>query len=182
MENAFLSPTATAVTGQVLATDPSHRYFVTEAETPEDLCEAQRLRFEVFNVELTEGLVSSFVTGRDEDPYDAVCGHLMVRESATGRLVGTYRYQSGWNALAALGYYSETEFDLDPFESHRHQILELGRACVHKDHRNLRVLALLWRGIAVVAAQHRARFLIGCSSLNSTNPCEGLALYRHLAA
>jgi putative hemolysin len=160
----------------------STRYFVTEAETPAEVAEAQRLRFEVFNVELAEGLVSSFVKGRDEDPFDAVCNHLLVREALTGEVVGTYRYQPGWNALACLGYYSEKEFDLGPFENHRRQILELGRACVHKDHRNLRVLAMLWRGIAAVATRHESRFLIGCSSLNSNNPGEGQALYRQLAA
>jgi putative hemolysin len=166
MENTILSST---------------RYILTEAETPEEVAEAQKLRFEVFNVELAEGLVSSFVKGRDEDPFDAVCSHLLVREALTGEVVGTYRYQPGWNALASLGYYSEMEFDLGPFENHRQHILELGRACVHKEHRNLRVLALLWRGIATVAVRHHSRFLVGCSSLNSNNPGEGQALYRQLA-
>jgi len=167
---------------RVLAADPSQRYLITEAQTDAEISEAQALRFEVFNLELEEGLVSSFVTGRDEDAYDAICNHLLVREGTTGRVVGTYRYQTGLTALANLGYYSETEFDLSPYEHRRHEILELGRACVHKDHRNLRVLAMLWRGIADVVNRTHTRFLIGCSSLSSGDTGAGQALYRQLAA
>jgi putative hemolysin len=181
MENTIFSPVTTSAGQRVLAADPSARYFITEAETPAEVREAQKLRFEVFNMELAEGLVSSFITGRDEDPFDGVCAHLLVREAATGEVVGTYRYQTGLNALTALGYYSEGEFDLGPFEPHRREVLELGRACVHKEHRNLRVLATLWRGIGAVAARHGLRYLIGCSSLTSTDAGEGLALYRQLA-
>jgi putative hemolysin len=85
------------------------------------------------------------------------------------------------NASTNLGYYSDAEFDLGLLENHRLSIMELGRACVHKEHRNLRVLATLWRGIAVVAARYQSRFFIGCSSLSSNNNGEGLALYRQLA-
>jgi len=166
---------------RVLATDPSQRYLITEAQTTAEVAEAQALRFEVFNLERAEGLVASFVTGRDEDAFDAVCHHLLVRESGTGQVVGTYRYQTGLHAQANLGYYSETEFNLRPYERRRHEMLELGRACVQKDHRNLRVLATLWRGIANVVARTHIRFLIGCSSLSSLDTGAGEALYQQLA-
>ncbi len=182
MENTISAPERTIARGRALAADPAERYVITVAESQPEIQQAQQLRFEVFNMELAEGLVSSFVTGRDEDPFDAVCDHLLVREATTGTVVGTYRYQTGLNALTKLGYYSELEFDLGPFENHRCEVLELGRACVHKDHRNLRVLATLWRGIAAIAVRYRLRYLIGCSSLTSTNGGEGLALYRQLAA
>src|SRR5438445_595277 len=72
---------------------------------------AQILRFEVFNLELNEGLAESFATGRDEDPFDAVCDHLVVEHLPTGQIVGTYRLQIGASAAASLGYYSAREFD-----------------------------------------------------------------------
>jgi len=159
---------------------PSERYLITEAHTAADIAEAQALRFEVFNLELAEGLVASFVTGRDEDAFDTVCNHLLVREANTGRVVGTYRYQTGLAAQTNLGYYSETEFNLGAYEHRRLEVLELGRACVHKDHRNLRVLAMLWRGIAHVATRTNTRYLIGCSSLSSTDTGAGEALYQQL--
>ena len=46
-------------------------YRVRLAITPDDLHAAQRLRFEVFNLELGEGLAASHALGRDEDAYDA---------------------------------------------------------------------------------------------------------------
>ena len=182
MQDIVQPPVRTVSGCRVLALDAREQYQTTLAETPAEVAEAQTLRFEVFNLELVEGLVSSFITGRDADPYDAVCDHLLVRELASGKVVGTYRFQTGRSALAHFGYYSETEFDLDPLANHRHEVLELGRACVQKEHRNLRVLTALWRGIASVVAQTGTRFLIGCSSLNTPDPGAGLALYRQLAA
>jgi putative hemolysin len=138
------------------------------------------LRFEVFNLELDEGLVHSYDTGLDADAHDAVCDHLIVTEVQSGQVVGTYRMQTGPRAAQGLGYYSEREFDFRPFEPMRHEILELGRACIHRQHRNFAVLNLLWTGIAQYAKAHRARYLLGCSSLTSQLPSAGLAAYTHL--
>lgn len=141
---------------------------------------AQRLRFEVFNLELGEGLAESHATGLDVDPFDEFCDHLIVEDVATGEIVGTYRLQTGQLAATNLGYYSEREFDFAPYEPFRCEMIELGRACVHAEHRNFYLLHLLWRGIAAYAIERRARFLIGCSSLTSQDPMEGAVMYRQL--
>lgn len=154
-------------------------YSLRLAGTPEDLRAAQMLRFLVFNIELQEGLEASYLTLRDEDIYDSACDHLLVELS--GEVVGTYRMQTGTRAGERHGFYSAQEFDLTPFEPARSQVLELGRACVHSEHRNLQVLSLLWRGIASYARENGCRYLLGCSSLTSQDPEEGLALYRMLA-
>jgi hypothetical protein len=73
MENSVLSTPRMPTGWLVFATDSSERYFIAEAATPSEVMEAQQLRFEVFNMELKEGLVTSFISGRDEDPFDAVC-------------------------------------------------------------------------------------------------------------
>lgn len=164
-------PLATAPVGEVGA------YRVRTVTTEADLKLAQALRFEVFNLELREGLESSFATGLDTDRFDAVCDHLLVEEKATTAVVGTYRMQSGPSAARNLGFYSAQEFDFSPYEPVRAEVIELGRACVHKEHRNFAVLNLLWKGIARYARQHDARYLIGCSSLTSQDPAEGAALY-----
>jgi putative hemolysin len=140
----------------------------------------QRLRFEVFNLELGEGLTESYATGMDIDPFDEFCDHLVVEEVATGEIVGTYRLQTGQLAAANLGYYGEREFDFAPFEPFRCEMIELGRACVHAEHRNFNLLRLLWRGIARYAVERKVRFLIGCSSISSRDPMEGAAMYREL--
>jgi len=162
------------------------QYTTRLARNLDEVRAAQTLRFEVFNLELNEGLTESFTTGRDEDPFDAVCDHLVVEHLPSGNIVGTYRLQTGANAENYLGYYSAQEFDFQVFERLRPEIVELGRACVHRQHRNLVVLGLLWKGIADYAQQHGARYLLGCSSLSSQDPAVGASAYadlcrRHLA-
>src|SRR6266516_3227144 len=156
------------------------KYAARLARSADEVRRAQQLRFEVFNLELGEGLADSYATGLDVDPFDEFCDHLIVEELATSEIVGTYRLQTGQLAAANLGYYSEREFDFAPYEPFRCEMIELGRACVHADHRNFNLLHLLWRGIAHYAVERKARMLIGCSSLTSLDPVEGIAVYRQL--
>jgi len=150
------------------------------ATSATDVQAAQALRFDVFNMELDEGLVQSYDTGLDADPFDTVCDHLIVEDAVQGTVIGTYRLQTGSMAANGLGYYSEREFDFGPFEARRSQILELGRACIHRRHRNFAVLNMLWKGVGAYAKDHGARFLIGCSSLTSQDPTVGAAAFEQL--
>ncbi|OUW19637.1 MAG: hemolysin [Opitutales bacterium TMED158] len=160
---------------------PTSAYTVGIARNFDDVQAAQQLRFRVFNVELGEGLDASTSSGLDSDQFDAVCDHLLIRSANTDEVVGTYRLQTGRNASRNLGYYSELEFEFAPFESIRDRMVELGRACIAREHRNMVVLGLLWKGIAQYAKLYDARYLIGCSSYTSTDPAVGLAAYRSLA-
>jgi putative hemolysin len=156
------------------------RYVARLARSVDEVRRAQQLRFEVFNLELGEGLAESYATGLDVDPFDEFCDHLIVKELATSEIVGTYRLQTGQLAAANLGYYSEREFDFAPYEPFRCEMIELGRACVHADHRNFNLLHLLWRGIARYAVERNARILIGCSSISSQDPADGVVVYQQL--
>ena len=160
------------------------RYRVRMAESSEDREAVCRLRFRVFNIELREGLESSYETGLDSDQFDLFCEHLLVEDKLESnpmrRVVGTYRMQSGATAARNLGYYSEQEFNFASYEPLREGILELGRASIDTEHRTPEVLTLLWRGIAQYANNMGLRYLIGCSSLNSKDPAEGWQVYRQL--
>ena len=155
-------------------------YELKLARTRDDIRAAQSLRFQVFNLELNEGLEQSFATCLDADPFDDVCEHLLVEDTANGGIVGTYRLQMGDKAAANRGFYSAQEFDFTPYQPIQKQIVELGRACVHRDHRNLAVLSLLWRGIYAYARERGGRYLIGCSSLTSQDPVEGASMFQEL--
>ncbi|PAW76787.1 MAG: hemolysin [Verrucomicrobia bacterium Tous-C9LFEB] len=157
-------------------------YTLRLATSLEDLHASQRLRYQVFNVELHEGLSSSESSGRDADKFDPYCDHLLVEHRSSGHIVGTYRLQTGMLALAQEGYYSAQEFFFAPYEPIRHELIEVGRACVHAAHRNLSVLHLLWRGIARYAQARNCRYLIGCSSLTTQDEAYGEAMYAELAA
>lgn len=128
----------------------------------------QRLRFEVFNLELGEGLSSSFESGLDRDVYDEGCHHLLVSTRDTDEIVGTYRMQTAEMAQAHHGLYTAGEFDLSHMPSGvLADSVETGRACVAKEHRNGRVLTLLWKGLAAYMLWNRRRYVFGCCSLTS---------------
>ncbi len=146
-----------------------------------DVQAAQRLRFQVFNLELGEGLQASYSTGRDEDPYDDRCHHLLVEHEETGQIVGTYRLMTQ-DMAGPTGFYSKSEFHLEALPPWiLAEGVELGRACVDAAHRSGRVIFLLWRGIAQYMAHNRLRYLFGCCSVPATDPGVGLKLHLQLA-
>jgi len=155
-------------------------YLARMASSESDRLAAFRLRFLVFNLELNEGLEASYTTGHDTDQFDRNCDHLIVEHVNTGKIVGTYRLQTGAMAAANLGFYSGREFEFSPYERLGNSVIELGRACVDRDHRSTDVLYLLWRGIAQYAMSHGGRYLIGCSSLTSQDPAHGTAVYESM--
>jgi putative hemolysin len=158
------------------------RYEVRFASSAAELDQVLRLRFAVFNQELGEGLRESALTGRDEDPFDAFCHHLLVEDVAAGTIVGTYRLQTAAMAAVGRGFYTAGEFDLGSLpEDVLADAVELGRACIAREHRNTRVLFLLWRGIGEYARLLGRNRLFGCCSLTSQDPREGLALLERLA-
>src|SRR5215831_7990345 len=148
-------------------------YVVRLARTLEEIEAALKLRFEVFNLELDEGLESSFLTGRDRDEFDATCDHLIATDKTNGKVIGTYRLRTMEMAGSADGFYSAAEFDLNHLPSEvLNQSVELGRACIAKNHRNRRVLFLLWKAMALYVTTKRKRFLFGCCSLTSQDSWE----------
>lgn len=179
--DATLIADASARTIHAPAEATQEAYRIRLASGEADLRAAQSLRFRVFNLELREGLAQSWATGLDADDFDACCDHLVVEHGPTGAIVGTYRLQTGSRAASAAGYYSEREFDFAPFEPLRNELVELGRACIHAEHRSFTVLNLLWNGIAAYARERGARWLIGCSSLTSQDAGTGAAAYARLA-
>ncbi len=157
------------------------RYEMYFARTLEEREAIQRLRFEVFCLELGEGLDDAVSTGLDRDPFDDPCQHLIVIDNKLGQMVGTYRMQTWDGAQEGLGFYTDQEFDLAHLGStFTRENVELGRACVAKDHRGRSVLLLLWQGLMAYLDFHGKGGFFGCSSLTSQDMDEGLRLYDQL--
>ena len=157
-------------------------YRLRFARTAEDIDRLLTLRFEVFNLELGEGLDESYDTGRDTDDFDASCHHMLV-ERTDGTMIGTYRMQTAAMAARANGFYSAIEYDLDALPRRvLEQSVEIGRACIHRRHRKRTVLFLLWQGLARYMVHNRLRYLFGCCSLTSQDQAAGIRLYRQLVA
>ena len=152
----------------------SHKYTVRLAQTEEELRQAQSLRYMVFNVELDEGLEQSHNCQLDADDYDSQCDHLLVIDHEEDKVIGTYRMQTFDMANKHRGFYTSDEFCLSTItQTVLEESVEVGRACIHQEHRNGRVLYLLWRGIAKYMLMKSSRYLLGCCSLSSTDPQEG---------
>ena len=159
----------------------SGAYELSWAFSEEELHALQRLRYDVFNLELNEGLDSSHASGRDEDAFDSWCHHLFIRHVPSGQMVGTYRMQTAEMARSAIGWYSESEFDFSTVpELVLAGSVETGRACIHRNHRSLKVLYLLWKGLGLYLSHTRSRYLFGCCSLTSQSEVEGQAVYAYL--
>ncbi|WP_133826100.1 GNAT family N-acetyltransferase [Actinomycetospora succinea] len=157
------------------ASEAAGRYSLLLTREPEHVAAAQRLRHEVFAGE--QGAlpapddavaVAAAAEGRDADAFDAHCDHLVVREDATGAIVGTYRMLTPEGARAAGGLYSDTEFDLSALDGLRDEIVEVGRSCVHRDHRHGVVLSLVWAGILRYMVLTGRRWVVGCASVPLT--------------
>lgn len=159
----------------------SGRYSVQLAKNRQQVEDALKLRFDVFNIELGEGLDESYENQMDEDLFDMQCDHILVINNANSEVIGTYRMQTNEIATKGNGFYTQSEFDIDQFpEEVINDVVELGRACIHRDHRNGRVLFLLWRGLAKYMQLLGKRYFFGCCSITSQDPNEGFLIFDHL--
>ena len=151
------------------------------AQTAAEVRQAQKLRYRVF---YQEGSAvpnpARLIARRDVDSYDAICDHLLVVDhdsrdrGAQGRpaVVGTYRLLRQALAEDYGGFYTAGEFDIGGLiERHGNlQFVELGRSCVLPEYRNKRTVELLWHGIHAYVQQNRCDVMIGCASIEGTDP------------
>lgn len=152
------------------------------ASTAEELREVQRLRYEVFVEALGLDALRNH-DGLERDAYDEYCDHLIVRDTRTLKVVGTYRVLGQRGLRHTGGFYSESEFDLGRLAHLRTAILEAGRACIHPDYRSGGVIMMLWAGLAACMRRENADYLIGCASVSLADGGNTInALYRKLAA
>ena len=143
----------------------SAKLVLSMASTPEELREVQRLRYKVF-IE-TMGLTSlANADGLDCDEFDEHCDHLIVRDSDTLKVVGTYRLLAPTRARKHGRVYSENEFDISRLNNLRGRMVEAGRACIHPDYRGGSVIMLLWSGLAEYMRRERCDYLVGCASIS----------------
>lgn len=150
---------------ELAAAATDERYLLSLACSLDEVREAQRLRYRIFTEEY-QATIRTRIPGVDEDFYDSFCDHLLVRDAQSMEVVGTYRILPPEQARKLGGYYSESEFFINRLQTLRNSMVELGRSCVHEDHRNGGVIMLLWSGIAQYMQHYGYRHLIGCASVS----------------
>jgi putative hemolysin len=165
------------------ATEPAEasRFRLSLAHSEAEVLEAQRLRYKVFAEELGAHLQCR-IPGHDSDIFDPYCDHLLVRETASDRVIGTYRILPPDAARKMGMYYSESEFYLNRLQHLRTRMVEVGRSCIHSDHRGGAVIALLWAGLADYMVRNNYEYLIGCASIGMVDGGHNAAnVFQHIA-
>ena len=118
---------------------------------------------------------------RDRDAFDAICDHLLVIDHDTPRReVGRGRRSSALTACCARtsppaipASTSSNEFDVGRCcrpSLGGLKFLELGRSCVLPPYRTKRTVELLWHGIWSYVRGHGMDVMVGCASLEGTDP------------
>ncbi|QUJ77982.1 GNAT family N-acetyltransferase [Sulfitobacter albidus] len=157
------------------------------AQSAADLRAAQRLRYEVFVRELgAQADGTDHSDGLERDRFDTVADHLIARPAGSDDVVGVYRLLRREGAAEVGGFYSEGEYDLAPLLSGGKRLLELGRSCLHPDHRGGTALHHLWAALVAYTRAHEIEVLFGTASFRGTDPATiaaplSLLQYRHLA-
>ncbi|HEX2255332.1 MAG TPA: GNAT family N-acyltransferase [Afifellaceae bacterium] len=152
------------------------------ARSPSEIRRSQALRYRVFYEELAAiPDARTQALRRDVDEFDLICDHLLVLDHSAPRrpflrhrpeIVGTYRLLRQEIAELNGGFYSAAEYDIAPLVEGYPDLrfLELGRSCVLEPYRNKRTVELLWHGIWSYVLMHNMDVMIGCASLEGTDP------------
>ncbi len=147
------------------------RFDLRLARDTDDLRAAQALRYRIFATELgARGASVDHAAALERDRFDPHCDHLLLFERDSGRLAGVTRIMDATGAARAGGFYCADEFDLGPLRASGRRLLELGRTCVHPDHRGGPAMFLLWNGLAAYVLEREIEVLFGVASFHGTDP------------
>lgn len=166
-----------------------------QAADDQEVRACQRLRYRVFYEERGAKADAAATLSRlDSDGFDAICDHLLVIQTAPsstddpirvsdGELVGTYRLLRQEVAETHDGFYTQNEFDIAAVVTSHPllRFLELGRSCVLKPYRTKPVVELLWQGIWNYVRAHDIDVMLGCASLEGTDPSQHAVALSFLA-
>lgn len=157
------------------AAQSEERYEVRLAHNRADIASALRLRYRVFVQELgAQGAGVDHDAATECDDFDAVFDHLVLVDrqcdpALKDHVVGVYRLLP-CDRMALVGrFYSEDEFDLAPLRATGRRLLELGRSCMHADHRGGPGMFLLWNALARYVIEREIEILFGAASFPGTD-------------
>lgn len=157
----------------------SRKYTIKIANTEEEVDAALKLRYRVFKEELNRDF--NFDEEKDKDKYDDQSHHLVVINNEDNSIIGTYRLQTYEMANNANGFSSEERFHINQFPDDVLQnAVEVGRACISKEHRSGRILFFLWKGFAEYLTHFNKRYLFGYAALDTTSDQIATNTYHHL--
>lgn len=145
------------------------------ATSPADIARAQELRHLCFLA--SRGLCRP--GGRDEDPFDALCQHVLI-EDAAGRVLSCFRLMF-LPAVRIGDSYSAQFYDLSALENLACMTMELGRFCIHPAEHDPDILRLAWAAITRAVDAEGVGMMFGCTSFPGADPALHRAALAHLA-
>ena len=163
------------------------QFHVRLAKSADDMRAAQRLRYDVFVTELGgDGPLVDHQACLEKDEFDPCCDHLLLFDTKTQAVVGAYRVMQREGAEAGQGFYSASEYELDPLIRSNRRLLELGRSCLHPDYRGGLAMHQLWSALAQYIRTHEIEVLFGVASFHGTDAAQlaqplSLLHHRHRA-
>ena len=151
-----------------------NNFIIKTAQTDAEVNETLRLRYDVFRKEIV-GKKRLFEL--DMDRYDMMSDHLILIDKTTDSVVGTYRLNC--TAYSHI-FYSEEEFNISGLMRQDGVKLELGRAYIDKDYRNINMIGLLWMGLIEYMKLTGTKYLFGSSSIKTSDFLQIAIVYRYL--
>jgi putative hemolysin len=150
-------------------------YRIEVATSPEDLQKVIDLRHHSFVEDFSDSVAEPGWI--DFDQYDIFADHIIVKHVDTKEILGSYRIICSDHSTR---FYSEEQFEISRALSMPGCKIELGRACIHHEHRNGVTLNLVWKGLAKYATLVNARYMFGCASVKTISPEVAHSIYWHL--
>ncbi|MAR93071.1 MAG: hemolysin [Pseudomonadales bacterium] len=147
----------------------SPRIFAEFIHSEQEIRQVQQMRYQVFCAEYKVELPVNMVwNGQpvDVDDLDDHCLHLVVRDAASGDIIGYTRVLTCEQAAKVGHYYSSHEFEINNIIKRPGRFLEIGRTCIHPRHRNGATIAVLWAFLARFMQENDYRYLFGCASVS----------------
>lgn len=143
------------------------KFSVGFAVTPEELKGAYKLRYEDLVLSYRKDNVTE--QGYDTNDYDEYAKHIIVKEVATGEIVGYYRMIESEHLPTGKTFVCEEEYQFDELKRSGDKICEFSRAVVKKEYRGGVVLLLLWKFILQYMLDNGVRYMIGDASFYGTD-------------
>ncbi|MEM7507505.1 MAG: GNAT family N-acyltransferase [Pseudomonadota bacterium] len=169
------------------------RFTVRLADCDEDILAAQRLRYRIFVEEMgATPSEENRTTRRETDNFDPYFEHLLLIDNEAERdeiergVVGVYRLMRAENARKGIGFYGQSEYDLDRLLRSERRVVELGRSCVDEQYRGGAGMHLLWTGLGDYVTGNDISVMFGVASFHGNDPqaiSQALSYlhYNHLA-
>ena len=153
------------------------RFTVRLAESEADVAAAQRLRYRVFVEEMgATPTPDDAADRRERDRFDPYFEHLLLIDNESSDpevesgVVGVYRLMTDEAARNGIGFYGQSEYQLDRLMNFPRRTVELGRSCVDLVHRGGAGMHLLWTGLGEYVAEHQIAILFGVASFHGNDP------------